>query len=127
VPAAVLFVILIVAAVVLAVPLRRLYLDGRSRSAILTYAVVLLALAVAVTEFRPLARYLLPALFLVYLAPFVTWRGGLDRLLGRRREEVRVTRPEPRAVEPPRNVTPDRDPSADAGNADAAPPEADDR
>jgi hypothetical protein len=124
---AVLVLVLVVAAVVLAVPLRRLYLDGRSRSAILSYAVVLLALAVAVTEFRPLARYLLPALFLVYLAPFVTWRGGLDRLLGRRREEVRVTRPEPRAVEPPRNVTPDRDSPADAGNADGAPPEADDR
>jgi hypothetical protein len=130
VPAAVFILVLVVAAVVLAVPLRRLYLDGRSRSAILTYAVVLLALAVAVTEFRPLARYLLPALFLVYLAPFVTWRGGLDRLLGRRAEAVRVVRPEPRAVEPPRNVTtdgvaPGEDPRAGAGDADGSPPKAD--
>lgn len=124
-PAAVLILVLVVAAVVLAVPLRRLYLDGRSRSAILTYAVVLLALAVAVTEFRPLARYLLPALFLVYLAPFVTWRGGLDRLLGRRAEEVRVMRPEPRAVEPPRNVSPDDDSDPGAGQADESPPKAD--
>jgi hypothetical protein len=124
VPAAVLILVLVVAAVVLAVPLRRLYLDGRSRSAILTYAVVLLALAVAVTEFRPLARYLLPALFLVYLAPFVTWRGGLDRLLGRRAEAVRVVRSEARAVEPPRNVTPDDDSGAGAGDADGSPPKA---
>jgi hypothetical protein len=110
VPAAVLVLILVVAAVVLAVPLRRLYLDGRSRTAILTYAIVVFALALAVTEIRPLARYLLPALFVVYLVPFVTWRGGLDRLLGRRGQEIRVVRPEPPAVEPPRNVTPDADP-----------------
>jgi hypothetical protein len=124
VPAAVLVLILVIAVVVVAVPLRRLYLDGRSRSAILSYAIVLLALAVAVTEARPLARYLLPALFVVYLVPFVTWRGGLDRLLGRR-EEIRVIRPEPRAVEPPRNVTPDGSPG-DPGELDAddRPPEA---
>jgi hypothetical protein len=124
VPAAVIVLVLVVAAVVLAVPLRRLYLDGRSRTAILTYAIVVLALALAVTELRPLARYLLPALFIVYLLPFVTWRGGLDRLLGRRGEEVRVTRPEPRAVEPPRNVTPDEGPQPDSGEADGSPPKA---
>jgi len=123
VPAALLLVILVVAAVVLAVPLRRLYLDGRSPTAILTYAIVVLALALAVTEIRPLARYLLPALFVVYLVPFVTWRGGLDRLLGRRGEEIRVVRPEPRAVEPPRNVTPDGS-SGDPAGTDESPPEA---
>ncbi len=95
VPAAVLVLVLVVAAVVLAVPLRRLYLDGRSRTAILTYAILVLALALAVTELRPLARYLLPALFVLYLLPFVTWRGGLDRLLGRRSGEIKVVRPEP--------------------------------
>jgi hypothetical protein len=123
VPAAVLVLILVVAAVVLAVPLRRLYLDGRSRTAILTYAILMLALALAVTEVRPLARYLLPALFVVYLVPFVTWRGGLDRLLGRRDREIRVVRPVPPAVEPPRNVTPGADPPADAGGADDSPSE----
>jgi hypothetical protein len=123
VPAAVLVLILVVAAVVLAVPLRRLYLDGRSRTAILTYAIVMLALALAVTEVRPFARYLLPALFVVYLVPFVTWRGGLDRLLGRRNQEIRVVRPVPPAVEPPRNVTPDADPPADSGGADDSPSE----
>ena len=117
VPAAVLVLLLVVAAVVLAVPLRRLYLDGRSRTAILTYAILVLGLALAVTELRPLARYLLPALFVLYLLPFVTWHGGLDRLLGRRSEEIKVVRPEPRAVEPPRDVTPhdadDSQPKAD--------------
>ncbi len=123
VPAALLVLILVLAAVVLAVPLRRLYLDGRSRTAILAYAILVLGLALAVTEIRPLTRYLLPALFLVYLAPFVTWRGGLDRLLGRR-EEIRVVRPEPRAVEPPRNVTPDANRSGDSANADDPPQDA---
>jgi hypothetical protein len=126
VPAAVIVLVLIVAAVVLAVPLRRLYLDGRSRTAILTYAIVVLALALAVTELRPLARYLLPALFIVYLLPFVTWRGGLDRLLGRRGEEVRVTRSDPRAVGPPRDVTPEERPPADVDDThgDKSPPTA---
>jgi hypothetical protein len=114
-----------VAAVVLAVPLRRLYLDGRSRTAILAYAILLLALALAVTEIRPLARYLLPALFVLYILPFVTWRGGLDRLLGWRGEEIRVVRPEPRAVQPPRNVTPDEESPRDAGKSDGSPPEPD--
>jgi hypothetical protein len=133
VTAAVVVLILVVAAVVLAVPLRRLYLDGRSRTAILTYAILMLVLALAVTEARPLARYLLPALFVVYLLPFVTWRGGLDRLLGRRSQEIRVVRPVPPAVEPPRNVTPvaepprnvtpDAEPPADSGAADDAPTE----
>jgi len=125
VPAAVLVLILVVAAVVLAVPLRRLYLDGRSRTAILTYAILVLALAFAVTELRPFARYLLPALFIVYLLPFVTWRGGLNRLLGRRGEDVRVERPEPRAVEPPRNVTPDEESPADESKAGESPPDED--
>ncbi|TMD26189.1 MAG: hypothetical protein E6I94_10960, partial [Chloroflexi bacterium] len=91
-PDAVAVLLILLVAILVAVPLRRLRLDGRSRGAILAYGIVLLALALAVTELRPLARYLLPILFLAYLLPFVTWRGGLDRLLGRR-DEVRVTRP----------------------------------
>jgi hypothetical protein len=85
VPPALLIVVLVLAAVVIAVPVRRLRLDGRSWRTILTYTVLLLALALAVTEVEPLARYLLPVLGVAYIAPFVTLRGGIDRLLGRRR------------------------------------------
>jgi hypothetical protein len=85
VPAALLVVVLAVAAVVVAVPARRLHLDGRSWRTVLAYTVLLLGLALAVTEVEPLARYLLPVLGLAYIAPFVTLRGGIDRLLGRRR------------------------------------------
>ena len=127
-PDAVAVLLVLLVAIVVAVPLRRLWLDGRSRGAILAYGIVLLALALAVTELRPLARYLLPILFLAYLLPFVTWRGGLDRLLGRR-DEVRVTRPEPSAIAEPRNVTPpdpgqarDRDEGHDEPPAPPRPP-----
>ena len=121
-PDAVAVLLILLVAILVAVPLRRLRLDGRSRGAILAYGIVLLALALAVTELRPLARYLLPILFLAYLLPFVTWRGGLDRLLGRR-DEVRVTRPEPGAITPPRNVTPpDPPPARDRDEGSGEPP-----
>jgi hypothetical protein len=106
VPAAAFYLVLLVAAaIVIAFPVRRLRLDGRSRGTLIWYTIALLALAIGVTELRPFARYLLPVLGIVYLAPFVTWRGGLDRLLGRR-PAVTVTRVEPRVIPPPRDVTP---------------------
>lgn len=99
-------------------PARRLRLDGRSPRAILGYVALLLALALGVTELRPLARYLLPLLGVVYLAPFVTWRGGLARLFGRRGPDVRVTLAEPPVIPPPRDVTP---PTGDTGPPDEHP------
>jgi len=115
VPDAVAVLLILLVAIVVAVPLRRLRLDGRSRGAILAYGIILLSLALAVPELRPLARYLLP---------FVTWRGGLDRLLGRR-DEVRVTRPEPGAIAAPRNVTPpDPPPARDRDEGSGEPPPA---
>lgn len=108
-PLEILFVVLVVAAVVVAVPVRRLMLDGFSRWAIVGYAALILFLALAVTEARPLARVLLPILGLAYIAPFLTIRGGLDRLLGRRRPVVHVTPVVPPAIEPPRDVTPHDD------------------
>ncbi len=121
-PLEILVVVLVVAAVVMAVPVRRLMLDGFSRWAIAGYAGLLLVLALGVTEARPLARYLLPLLGLAYIAPFITLGGGLDRLLGRRRSVVRVTPIPPRVIEPPRDVTPHDDAPRPPGQGD--PPQA---
>ena len=118
VPAAIIVLLLVLAALVIAVPVRRLVKDGRSPTTIVFYVVLLVALAVGVSELRPLARYLLPILGVVYILPFITWRAGLDRLLGRR-PPIRVSRVEGPAIEGPRNVTP---PDAD-DLAGAGPPE----
>jgi hypothetical protein len=75
--------------------------------------VLLLALGLAVTEARPLARYLLPIIGLVYIAPFITWRGGIDRLLRREAPDIEVSRREPPSLTPPRNVTPSEAPDPD--------------
>ena len=108
-PLEILIVVLIVAAVVVVVPVRRLVLDGYSTLAIVAYVALLGLLAAGVTEARTLGRVLLPILGLAYIAPFITFRGGLDRMLGRRRPVVRVTPAETRAIAPPRDVTPPRD------------------
>jgi hypothetical protein len=127
VPAAIVVVLIIVAALVIAVPVRRLAHDGRSRTTIVAYVVLLVALAVGVTELRP-------ALGVVYIVPFITWRAGLDRLLGGRRSTIRVIEVEPTAVEAPRDVTPrepetpadamrlEREPPGDATRSEAADP-----
>lgn len=108
-PIEILAVVVVVAVVVLAVPVRRLVLSGHSGWTVVGYVALLLVLAAAVTEARPLARYLLPILGLAYIAPFITLGGGLDRLLGRRPPIVRVTPVETQSIEPPRNVTPPDD------------------
>jgi hypothetical protein len=105
-PLEIVIVVLIVAAVVVAVPVRRLVLDGYSGGAILAYVALLGLLAAGVTEARTLGRFVLPILGLAYIAPFITVGGGLDRLLGRRRPIVRVTPVETPAIAPPRDVTP---------------------
>jgi hypothetical protein len=129
-PIEILVVVLIVAAIVVAVPVRRLMLDGHSGWAIFAYVVLIGVLALGVTEARTLGRVLLPLLGLAYIAPFITFGGGLDRLLGRRRPVVRVTPVATRAIEPPRDVTP-RDVTPPAGAAPRAepaePPPASDR
>jgi hypothetical protein len=108
-PIEILAVVVVVAVLVFAVPVRRLVLSGHSGWTVIGYIALLLLLAAAVTEVRPLARYLLPILGLAYIAPFITLGGGIDRLLGRRGPVVRVTPVESRAIRPPRNVTPPDD------------------
>jgi hypothetical protein len=105
-PVEILIAVLVVAVLVVAVPIRRLILDGYSGWAIVGYSALLGLLAVGVTEARTLGRILLPLLGLVYIAPFITLGGGLDRLLGRRRPDIRVMPAPTRAIEPPRDVTP---------------------
>jgi hypothetical protein len=80
-------------------PTRRLYVAGRSPGIIASYFVSLWLLGVLVALAPRLARLVLPILVVLYIVPFLDWRTGLDRLLGRRRE-----------VRPPmKNVTPPRD------------------
>ncbi|MBF6605063.1 MAG: hypothetical protein IVW53_05710 [Chloroflexi bacterium] len=97
------------AVLVAAVPARRLRLDGRSARAIAIYLMILVTLALGVVELERFARYLLPLLGLVFIAPFLTWPGGIDRLLG---SHGPVGPPSHTAGrQAPRNVTPrDGDP-----------------
>ena len=118
-------VVMVIAAVVVAVPVRRLRLDGYSGAAIAAYVGLILLLALGVTEARTLGRVLLPILGLAYIAPFITFGSGIDRLLGRRRPVVSVTPVARPDIEPPRNVTPPTG-SAPAGGP-AEPPASSDR
>ena len=77
------------------VPGRRLQLAGWSQAAAVAYSLVVWLLAAVLLLNRGAgARWLLPLLVILWIWPFVTWREGLDRLLGRER---------PRE---PKNVTP---------------------
>jgi hypothetical protein len=105
-PVEIAIVVMVVAAVVVAVPVRRLRLDGYSGGAIAAYVGLILLLALGVTEARTLGRVLLPILGLTYIAPFLTFGAGIDRLLGRRRPVVSVTPVARPVIEPPRNVAP---------------------
>jgi cytochrome c oxidase assembly factor CtaG len=83
VPAPLLFALIVVLAILVAIPVRRLYLAGWRGWPLLTYFVFVLGLALLVAELRGPARFLVPILVVAYLAPFVTARDGVARLLGR--------------------------------------------
>jgi hypothetical protein len=78
-------------------PTRRLFLAGRSPGLVSGYFIGLwvLGMLLAISPLR--ARIVLPLLALLYVLPFVAWRAGIGRLLGRRPREVRP---------PMKNVTP---------------------
>ncbi len=95
----------LVLALLALLPTRRLHLAGWPTSWLTAYYVGLLVLALLVAELRGPTRFLVPILFVVYIAPFVTVRDGLTKLLGR--PPASGTRP------PPRDVTP---PDGDAGS-----------
>ena len=90
-----LLAVLLVTALLALFPTRRLYLSGHPTMVIGAYfgLLWLLGLVIAIGPGR--SRLFLPLILVLYLVPFLTWRAGLERLLGRR--------PPPA---PPRNVTP---------------------
>lgn len=85
------------------VPTRRLAVRGASNVTVAGYFLVLWLLSLAIVAVPGRSRLLVPVVVILSIVPFVTFRDGLDRLLGR---PVREVRP------PPRNVTPNADPSA---------------
>jgi hypothetical protein len=110
------------------VPTRRLQLAGWPARALGSYLGGMLVLGLVAAELRGPTRFLVPILVIGYVAPFVTLRSGIERLLGgsRRRKgtrpEVRVERPPTRSVSgPARDVPPedrtDRDRNSGTGGA----------
>jgi hypothetical protein len=100
-PPALLAIVLVTGLLAL-VPTRRVHLAGWSQAAVGAYFLALWIGAAVIAWAPGTARFLVPIVLVAYLAPFVTLRAGVDRLLGR---------PRPPA---PRNVTP-RDPGDDVG------------
>lgn len=91
-------------ALLVMLPTRRLYLARWPASWLATYYVGVLLLGLLVAELRGPARFLVPVLVVAYLAPFVTVRDGLARLLGgppRRPPDAPSHRPPPKNVTPP--------------------------
>jgi hypothetical protein len=98
------------------VPTRRLQLAGWPSRALGSYLGGMLVLGLVAAELRGPTRFLVPILVIGYVAPFVTFRSGLERLLGGSRRgrrkgagpEVRVERPPMRSVSgPARDVPPE--------------------
>jgi hypothetical protein len=73
---------LVIAFLVL-IPTRRLFVAGASQRALVVYFVSVWLLALIAATVRGPTRFMLPILLIVYLAPFVTLRPGLERLRGR--------------------------------------------
>lgn len=70
-------------ALLVLIPTRRLQLAGWSRQSLTAYFVAVWFLGALVAAVPGPARFLVPILLVAYLAPFVTLRDGLGRLLGR--------------------------------------------
>ena len=104
-----LILVLLLAGLVALVPVWRLH-TARWPTSWLVAAWIMYAVTIlAAMRFGPASRFIIPILVVAYLAPFVTVRDGLARLLGaprRRPPDAPSRRP------PPKNVTP---PDAGAG------------
>jgi len=72
-------------ALLVLIPTRRLQLAGWRRESLTTYFLTVWLLGTLVAVLPGPARFLVPILLVAYLAPFVTLRDGLNRLLGRPR------------------------------------------
>jgi hypothetical protein len=89
-------------AVLVLLPTRRLHLAAWPASWLTGYYLGVLILALLVAELRGPAKFLVPILVVAYLAPFVTLRDGIARLLG----GLSRPSPAPPPRQPPKNVTP---------------------
>jgi hypothetical protein len=87
--------ILLLTALLALIPARRLYLSGQTAVVVGAYFGVLWVLGALIAIGPGRSRLFVPLMLVLYLVPFLTWRAGIDRLLGRT--------PPPR---PARNVTP---------------------
>lgn len=72
-------------ALLVLLPTRRLQLAGWRRESLTAYFLTVWLLGAVVAAMPAPAKFLIPLLLVMYLAPFVTLRDGLDRLLGRPR------------------------------------------
>jgi hypothetical protein len=90
-----LLAVLLVTALLALFPARRLHLSGYPTIVVGAYFGLLWLLGILIALGPGRSRLFLPLILVLYLVPFLTWRAGLERLLGRR--------PPP---PPPRNVTP---------------------
>lgn len=69
-------------------PVRRLARAGWPAGRLALYWIGLVALGLLATELRGVARPLLAVFLVAYVAPFVTFSAGIDRLLRRERPPV---------------------------------------
>jgi hypothetical protein len=99
-PPAILAIVLVLGLLAL-IPTRRLARLGWSTNTIGGYFLVLWVLGCIAALAPGGGRLLVPVVLIVWIAPFVTWREGLDRLRGRPRDDP---------GRPPRNVTPPDEP-----------------
>ena len=70
-------------ALLVLIPTRRLQIAGWTTRALGAYYLAVVGLALLVAGIRGPARFFVPILLIAYLAPFVTARAGVDRLLRR--------------------------------------------
>jgi hypothetical protein len=95
-----------IVALLVLIPTRRLMVAGWKRESLTAYFVAVWVLGAAVAVMRAPATFLVPILIVAYLAPFVTLRDGIDRLLGRPRRPDGDPVDAPAPPRPMKDVTP---------------------
>jgi hypothetical protein len=91
------------------IPARRLYLAGHPTTVIAAYFGILWALGGLIALGPGRSRLFVPLILVLYLVPFISWRAGLDRLLGLLQRSDRAGAP--------RNVTPPAKPDRPNGRS----------
>lgn len=107
-PLGILAVVLVTALLAL-IPARRLYLAGQPSLVTGLYFGVLWLLGMLIALGPGRSRLFVPLVLVLYLVPFLTWRAGIERLLGRSSAN------DPAAT--PRNVTPPTDSDRPSGDS----------